>query len=539
MLYGAEINGVNTLDEYGLMLCADLKIGEPKLKQNLVDIPGGDGALNMSYSPQGRAVYEMRAISFSLFKPCVETERETLVNTLRNLWHGQVVKLVLPNDTTHYWQGILAIGDISGYNKGVIPVSMIAEPYKYAADGTVVEWSPDDVESGDIVTFEAGGEYPLSNVSFPLAPIQEGTGDPSPENVRPISGWTGADVFRTGVNVWDEEWDNGYYDSATGQFVANFNFVASKNPISVKPNTDYYILFPASYVDAYVYKYDINGDYIARIPVSMGGATLNVGDAYYLTFRVQGAAYSDGISINYPSTDHDYHAYNGKVYALTFKDENDNPITVYGGKPTYLGGGNWRLTVTMAEVDLGSLAWTYNSNTQLFFAEVSGKKVGRYNIICSMYPTSTSTSVSGIADKEVAGGGSTVQVLVKDSSYIDAASFTAAVTGQQLVYELATPQTYTITTEELTTLSGQINNVWCDAGEISLPLPYVTLTNDRKAVTPTINAEQAATITFDGTSVSVSAGESIIPQLVLDNSSKEVGVASTGAVTFSYREGSL
>ena len=48
---------------------------------------------------------------------------------------------------------------------------------------------------GDIVSFDCElGEYPLNSLSFPLAPIQEGTGDPSPENVRPISGWTGANI---------------------------------------------------------------------------------------------------------------------------------------------------------------------------------------------------------------------------------------------------------------------------------------------------------------------------------------------------------
>lgn len=136
MLHGVTINSVNTLTTYGLALLADLKIAEPKLKANRVNIPGGDGDLNMSYAPQGRAVYECREISFRLFKRMDEASRDALVSTLRNLWHGQEVDLVLPNDSTHYWHGVLSIGDVSGYNAGIIPVTLLADPYKLKSTAT-------------------------------------------------------------------------------------------------------------------------------------------------------------------------------------------------------------------------------------------------------------------------------------------------------------------------------------------------------------------------------------------------------------------
>lgn len=135
---GVSINGTNTLTTYGLFLCADLKIGEPKLKENRVDIPGGDGSLNMSYSPQGWPVYYDREITFSLAKRMNEADRSTNVSTIRNLWHGKEVDLILPNDTTHYWHGVITFGDISGFNAGVIPVKMTADPYKYKLTETVV-----------------------------------------------------------------------------------------------------------------------------------------------------------------------------------------------------------------------------------------------------------------------------------------------------------------------------------------------------------------------------------------------------------------
>ena len=42
---------------------------------------------------------------------------------------------------------------------------------------------------------------PMQKCEVTLEPIQEGSGDPSPTNVRPITGWTGCEVTRTGKNV--------------------------------------------------------------------------------------------------------------------------------------------------------------------------------------------------------------------------------------------------------------------------------------------------------------------------------------------------
>lgn len=56
--------------------------------------------------------------------------------------------------------------------------------------------------SGGVASFADGAEgIPVKSLVVNIEPIQEGTGDPSPENVRPISG-------RTAVNIWrDAEHD--------------------------------------------------------------------------------------------------------------------------------------------------------------------------------------------------------------------------------------------------------------------------------------------------------------------------------------------
>ena len=120
----------DSLTEDGLCLLADLTIGEAKLKENYVDIPGGNGSLNLSYAPQGYPVYEDREISFTLFKGVDDVALEAIRAKLANMFHGQEVHLILPNDLHSYWAGVIQFGAISGYNSGKIPVTFRAQPYK-------------------------------------------------------------------------------------------------------------------------------------------------------------------------------------------------------------------------------------------------------------------------------------------------------------------------------------------------------------------------------------------------------------------------
>lgn len=56
---------------------------------------------------------------------------------------------------------------------------------------------PDGIVTGDPATFPDGDGSAFKALSIDIFPAQAGIGDPSPDNIRPISGWSG-------VNVWDE-----------------------------------------------------------------------------------------------------------------------------------------------------------------------------------------------------------------------------------------------------------------------------------------------------------------------------------------------
>lgn len=61
---------------------------------------------------------------------------------------------------------------------------------------------PTDTASGSIASFTDGADnIPLKSCIVHVEPVQAGSGDPSPDNVRPITGWTGCEVQRTGKNL--------------------------------------------------------------------------------------------------------------------------------------------------------------------------------------------------------------------------------------------------------------------------------------------------------------------------------------------------
>lgn len=59
-----------------------------------------------------------------------------------------------------------------------------------AVPGAVASF-PDGADGGKVRALTIG-----------IEPVQDGSGDPSPDNVRPITGWTGASVIVTGANLW-------------------------------------------------------------------------------------------------------------------------------------------------------------------------------------------------------------------------------------------------------------------------------------------------------------------------------------------------
>ena len=70
--------------------------------------------------------------------------------------------------------------------------------HTYNATGTSRQWIKSlDKDNNNFNTFKSAVKLPLDNLTCYFNPIQSGTGDPSPSNIKPIYGWNGIDVFQS------------------------------------------------------------------------------------------------------------------------------------------------------------------------------------------------------------------------------------------------------------------------------------------------------------------------------------------------------
>ena len=184
----------------------------------------------------------------------------------------------------------------------------------FAKPKEAIEWV---TVSGSIISINDAKAYPAQSLKVSISPVQSGSGDPSPTNIRPISGWTGFVVPRTGVNVWDEEWELGTLDSS-GNPSPSTTIIRAKNLIPIKAGSSYY-KYNGGEGSFTCFWYDSNGDCIGS--AGSNAIITAPSNAYYMRFRMSsgyGKVYNNNISINYPSTDISYHTYTGTTYQVEF-----------------------------------------------------------------------------------------------------------------------------------------------------------------------------------------------------------------------------
>lgn len=317
--------------------------------------------------------------------------------------------------------------------------------------------------SGSLVSFNDGGDnIPLKSLIANITAVQSGSGTPSPSNIRSISGWSGAKVFKTGKNLFFSKISSVTIDSSGTISITGENDVLIA---PVKKDIDYRITITNTSI---VYGFFENMPVLGSQSYNSARAVTNT---KYFTAPINGyiavrinAGTEISSQLELGTTGSTVEAYKGTTLTLPFGQ------TVYGGLLDVIKGV---LTVTHEIVDLGSLTWSKGSGNLVnyMWAKIDELKKSGFSI-CSSYATSTSVYTS-LNDKEI----TTNSLGISTASYIvlkntDYASYTdvevkTAMNGVQLVYELATPVTYQLTPAQVKTLLG-LNNIFADTGDISL-----------------------------------------------------------------------
>lgn len=336
------------------------------------------------------------------------------------------------------------------------------------------EFLPVDSASGSIAHFTDGAkDVPVKALSVSLEPIQSGSGDPSPDNVRPITGHTQVAVNRTGKNLLKLD---------ESEMVSSGFTRAFPNPI---PCAGQYKLtcqnrFGASenYMGcAVVFRNEVGGSGIGGYYAGYAfgnteftGVTTTIteemANAKYIVFlfRASGATFSvldnAQIQIEASSTASSYETYTAQSITIPLGD------TVYGGTLDVVNGV---LTVDRAYTLLnnpdkwiaatGVVDFRYDvwiDDRKLYNDSYSGLACSYVPCVYGAEPYGRWTAASGYVFG-IKGSDITLAQVKADASAGNIA----------IAYTIAQPITVPLTANQMTTLLG-INNIWSDSGDVSV-----------------------------------------------------------------------
>lgn len=323
--------------------------------------------------------------------------------------------------------------------------------------------------SGSIVSFETSKARPLQQCRVDFLPVQSGSGDPSPENVRQISGWDGLTVYKAGKNLFDVN------TAIAGKYVRAGN-ISDGKPLGAENSTptfscsDYIKVSPGKaytttvphFTSASAAGLVFYADKTVESAIS-GIATQTQGDAVYSFTTPNNCNYlrfswdnanGNNCQLEPGSTATTYEPYTATTYPVTWQSAG----TVYGGYVDLVRG----VLVETHECITSTWGGFENKNIR------GDNTRGRINTIHNAGSGGGTNSICNVAKKFWNYTDDTTHFYVDGMyAYLFLPNNTDENLEIQITYQLATPITYTLTPQQITTLIGT-NNIWSDAGDVTV-----------------------------------------------------------------------
>lgn len=348
--------------------------------------------------------------------------------------------------------------------------------------------------SGSIANFSDGADnIPMSELVVGITPSQSGSGDPAPDNIRPISGRTGCNVKRAGKNLLSKMTGvtniNGLTSvgnadgsvtvtgtaTGTGGYITTWANLATTIPprthITVSTTTNLPGKIRCFWDNA-------TADIQAGTNSTMVAYSTALTKVRLYLSTTANTAYNFTI---YPQVEIGtiataYEEYVAPTTALTV-DWTTEAGAVYGGT---LDASTGVLTATHALFDMGNASgFTGDSNRPgVYRFSIPGRRSASFVTACSAYlvdNVAVNTNIDNYISGHWSYSGATVFFRDTRLTGYTSAQVKTAVSGYMLTYELATPQTYQLTPQQLFNTLYGVNNVWSDTGDST-----VTYTADTK-----------------------------------------------------------
>ena len=537
-------DGENSAD-YGLYISGDSVYNAPNREIDMVSIPGRNGQLAID---MGR--YENITVTYPAFVIAdTQAEFREKIRRIRNWLCSKTSYQRLTDDYNpeSFRLGLYKSGlevEPIFYNRcGEFKMSFDCQPQRFLFTGeevfTLGEWGETETYSGSIASFEGTETTAVKSLKANITPKQSGSGDPSPSNVRPISGVDTVAVTRAGKNVGriSQEIINNdrHKDGITFHALSSTKVKITGTSTAIVYMTSGYpisspylrLLKKGTYTFSNGVKASgINGAYVTGYPVSGGAsrnlcnnihegqtATFTIAEDFYINIQMliaSGYTANDEVwfQLEEGTSATPYEPYNGTTYTTSLGQ------TVYGGTLDVVSGV---LTIDKALVDLGSLSWSrYSSaSTYTYRARISDMNATtterNSGLISSAYTLFYGLQLTALDNNTMLRFGG--EVFIRDDRYTDATAFKTAMNGVQLVYELATPTEITLTPTQVTTLLGN-NNIWADSGTVEVEIgenPYILVNPTKFEACPIFEVEGAGTLSIGDTTLTISnTGTTII-----------------------------
>ena len=179
------------------LILATKTIGTPSPKTAVIDIPGGDGVLDLTEF-FGETKYSNRNLSFEFSSMTTPSNFMTLFSAVQNALHGKRMVIMLDDDPGWYYIGRVSVSEWkTDKNIGKLVVDCDCEPYKYQISPTVINRSVSGTStinlpnsrkrlvpevkvtsgSGLTVTFGSGSAWTLASGSYLLPELELTEGD--------------------------------------------------------------------------------------------------------------------------------------------------------------------------------------------------------------------------------------------------------------------------------------------------------------------------------------------------------------------------
>lgn len=141
MYHSITIGDKNTWDDWHLIPATRPLFNPPTVKENMVNIPGGDGVLDLTASLAGRPTYNNRTGSWTFYVQNGFKDWSTLYSEIMVYLHGQTFKAILEDDPAYFYEGRFSVNQWkSDKDYSQIVINYNVGPYKKEINNTGSDW---------------------------------------------------------------------------------------------------------------------------------------------------------------------------------------------------------------------------------------------------------------------------------------------------------------------------------------------------------------------------------------------------------------